>query len=74
MFIKRQVNTFDQYIYYPCIEKISSALQQEFLLSSIKGSNPLHACVFVPRFRESMGTLNLIRPSVCPSVCLSQKL
>ena len=23
---------------------------------------------FVPRFRESAGTLNLIRPSVCPSV------
>ena len=25
----------------------------------------------VPRFRESVGTLNLIRPSVRPSVCLS---
>ena len=24
---------------------------------------------FVPRFRESVGTLNLIRPSVCLSVC-----
>ena len=34
--------------------------------------------IFVPRFRESVGTLNLIRlsvrPSVRPSVCLSQKL
>ena len=28
----------------------------------------------VPRFRESVGTLNFIRPSVCPSFCLSQKL
>ena len=27
--------------------------------------------VFVPRFRESVGTLNLIRPSVRPSVCPS---
>ena len=26
-------------------------------------------CLFVPRFRESVGTLNLIRPSVCLSVC-----
>ena len=25
----------------------------------------------VPRFRESAGTLNLIRPSVCQSLCLS---
>ena len=29
---------------------------------------------FVPRFRESTGTLNLIRPSVCQSVCLSVRL
>ena len=28
----------------------------------------------VPRFRESVGTLNLIRPSVCPSVRLSVRL
>ena len=27
--------------------------------------------LIVPRFRESVGTLNLIRPSVRPSVCLS---
>ena len=26
-------------------------------------------CIFVPRFRESVGTLNLIRLSVRPSVC-----
>ena len=30
--------------------------------------------VFVPRFRESGGTLNLIRPSVPLSVCLSVRL
>ena len=30
--------------------------------------------VFVPRFRESTGTLNLIRPPVCPSVHLSVRL
>ena len=30
--------------------------------------------VFVPRFRESVGTLNLIRLSVRPSVCLSVRL
>ena len=27
--------------------------------------------IFVPRFRESAGTFNLIRPFVCQSVCLS---
>ena len=30
--------------------------------------------LFVPRFRESVGTFNLIRPSVCLFVRLSQKL
>ena len=33
-----------------------------------------HADVVVPRFRESVGTLNLIRPSVPLSVCLSVRL
>ena len=30
---------------------------------------PMSRSIFVPRFCESVGTLNLIRPSVCLSVC-----
>ena len=39
---------------------------------AIFGKSTRERCLFiVPRFRESVGTLNLIRPSVCLSVCLS---
>ena len=48
---------------------------KEFQVSKIPGLNVINRKLIVPRFRarfrESVGTLNLIRPSLCLSVCPS---
>ena len=43
----------------------------KYMTQCLMMHNMKSAYVFVPRFRESVGTLNLIRPSVCLSVCPS---
>ena len=63
-----------------CFETLSWNFAYDFVLmyyrssSSVfslhlSGSPSVRLSIFVPCFRESAGTLNLIRLSVCPSVC-----